>query len=59
MGDSFLPVDNTVRVKLLSQKPAALTPETEFVSVIGQIRGYDFQPDCTITFRMNLIRRDF
>ena len=38
-------------VRFTSQNPATLTATTPFINIVGQIRGYDFQPNCTVTFR--------
>jgi hypothetical protein len=57
IGDIATPIDNVVKVKFSTQKPATLTIDTDFIDVTGQIKGYDFQPDCTVFFKLTLFKR--
>lgn len=59
IGDTALPVDRSLRIKIVSQKPEVIDANVDFIDIIGQVRNYDFQTGCTVTFRMTLFRRVF
>jgi hypothetical protein len=44
-------------IRYLVQAPANLTPTTQFITIIGQIRNWDWQLGCTVTFRFSLQKR--
>ena len=56
-GGSGLNEDNPVRVKFLTQEPSPIKANTPFVNITGQIKGYDFQPNCTVTFSLALTKQ--
>jgi hypothetical protein len=41
-------------VRFRSQSPSRLTTTTPFIDIVAEIRGYDFQPRCTVTLRVGL-----
>lgn len=45
-------------VRFTSQVPAVLTTATDQLVINGQIRGFDYTPTCTATFRATL-QRDY
>lgn len=47
------------RSSIVSQKPEVIDANVDFIDIIGQVRNYDFQTGCTVTFRMTLFRRVF
>jgi hypothetical protein len=49
--------DSQVLIRFTSQEPERITANTQFVSISGKIRGFDEQPECTIDFVLNAIRR--
>jgi hypothetical protein len=57
IGDHAIPIDNPVKVRFSSQAPNTITTETDFINIEGEIKGHDFQPDCTVVFKMALFRR--
>ncbi len=57
IGDGFGPVDNVVKVKFVTQAPATLTFATNYITVTGEISGYDFMPLCTAKFTMKLLKK--
>jgi hypothetical protein len=50
-------IDHAVRVRFVDQSPATIRANTAFVSIVGEVRGWDFQPDCTVRFRVSANRR--
>jgi hypothetical protein len=46
----------TTSVRFLSQAPATILVNTNFINVVGQIANYDFQQGCIVTFLLSLTR---
>lgn len=44
----------TSYIRFATQAPAAITAATRFITVTGQIRGYDYMPACVVAFSMVL-----
>jgi hypothetical protein len=57
VGDGFGPIDNVVKVKFDTQSPATIKATTNFIEITGQIKGYDYMPQCVINFKMALFKR--
>jgi hypothetical protein len=60
LGGGFGPFQPTPAIRFLSQAatPAgAVTANTQFINIVGQLRNYDGMAGCTITFRMPLTLR--
>jgi hypothetical protein len=47
----------TSKISFSSQAPSTIVATSKFVSVSGQIAGFDANPDCTITFRFSGVLR--
>lgn len=56
IGSGFSTAPYNVSVKVTSQEPSNWTVITPSIAIIGTIKGYDAQPNCTVTFRLGLGR---
>lgn len=52
-GGGFGKIDNPVFVKFNKQTDLS----KNFVDIVAKIKGYEFQPDCTVTVHISLIKR--
>jgi hypothetical protein len=57
VGDSFGPIPNNVRIRFISVDPSPIRASTDFINIVGQIRGFFEIPNCTVTFNMSLVKR--
>ncbi len=57
IGDSFGPMSNNVDIKFTSVDPTPIRLSTDFINIVGQIKGFFDIPNCTVTFHMSLVQR--
>ncbi len=55
-GD-FGPLDYVAKISFNTISPATIDATTKFVNVTGKIKGFDFMPDCTASFRFAGVNR--
>jgi hypothetical protein len=53
---TFSATNSPIFVRFSEQKPAVIRSNTSFVSLTGQIRGYQGTRKCIVTFRASLAR---
>jgi hypothetical protein len=47
----------TVRIRFTRQNPSKIETSTNFITIVAEIRNFDFMPGCNVTVHMALIRR--
>jgi hypothetical protein len=65
VADGAGEIDHPIFVRFISQRPrtaagvaqGTINAQTRFIDITGTIRGYDFQPGCTVTFALSLTKR--
>jgi hypothetical protein len=65
IADGAGEIDHAIFVRFTAQRPrtatgaaqGAINAQTRFIDITGTIRGYDFQPGCTVTFALSLTKR--
>jgi hypothetical protein len=47
----------TVRVRFRSQRPETIEATTNFLTVVAEIRNFNFMPGCSVVVHMSMTRR--
>jgi hypothetical protein len=57
-GSGFAPDETaTVRIRFVRQRPDRIEASTNFITIVAEIRNFDFMPGCTVGVHMALIKR--